>query len=217
MWIILWNRLGLVVPLFFALGWVVARHIGSAFAAPERLVGHDYWCMMLGGALGGYANWRLGRHLNADEDSEDKHRLYFVPMEIWGLVGLIVSVGAFGYFATQAAPAQGPTASAPQQERHTAPTPAPRPEPFALFPAPPVRAPVASAATVGAYKLSAIIRSGSDSSRWLFEVVDPDGARHFARCGEQIGDWSVSVFTNNALILKGADGRSQELRAPRNN
>lgn len=190
--IVIWHRSGLLVGAYYALGLWLGSVLAPIYAWPAAWFGEDAWGLLLGLTLGAYLTWRIGTIMN--EDEEDKHRLYFVPVEVWGLVGLIGCAVGFGAVAvSRYAKASGRPAPA---AAHVA----------AAGPAAPAPMPLNAVARVPAYRVTAVARTGPDVGRWLFELTDPQGARHMLQLGDRLDAWTLTAFTNECLVLTQSGG-----------
>ena len=232
--IITWRGKGILAPLVFGFGFGVGMFVAPDFSWPLRHMSLEIWKISMGCAAGSYAVWRVGMIWNEDEAAY--HRLYFVPVQYWGVIGFVATIGILvsgiasfrqpGGTGARSIPhdAAGGTVipdvtpRPPKGEIVTSAgvvTPLPQPDgekktPAQVYPAPTL--PEAKALM----KLMGVIKTGADLHSWLFEVDDEDGRQHLVHLGENIGDWQVTSFQDGRLKLSDAKGGVMILRLSQN-
>lgn len=84
LWALLILLVGLTVP---GLGIAIAAERFPSFTASPCFT----LPLALGLAAAGVACWVLGRRWNATDTSDTGHTLYFLPVEYWGIIALLIA------------------------------------------------------------------------------------------------------------------------------
>jgi len=89
--------LGYLVPVVVIAVWLIARHVVNANLFEDGYYGSHTWTVSATILLTGGILYALGRMLNHDKEigilysSEDAYTFFFLPVEIWGLVAVILA------------------------------------------------------------------------------------------------------------------------------
>ena len=82
---IIWNGLGFVVLLVIGVG------VGLGYLLNERLP-NQKWLLFFPVVITAAAIFVIGWRLNRQGDDQEKHSLYFIPVEYWSVIALIAGI-----------------------------------------------------------------------------------------------------------------------------
>lgn len=82
-----WRGLGFLVPLV----WVASLLITSGLVGERYYEAHG-WPKLLAGLLAAVATGILGARLNKDRSGSNTHTFFFLNMEIWALISVVIGI-----------------------------------------------------------------------------------------------------------------------------
>ena len=114
---IIWRGWGILVAFFLAAALIGSEYLCRTYLAPDYTKTH-HWPMAAALAAAGLASWVIGGIVNRDDQGYGNiHHLYFIPMQWWG--GLLLLVAGVIFLVGVANPPQAEAAKPPPQGQVT--------------------------------------------------------------------------------------------------